>query len=122
MDKTNKTLILTVDLSGAPEWQVLAMQRQMSAWLVKNKTLLPFENLIIFPTVGETRLYWLEGTADKIKTLEEIKDRIKPILEVALGLKIDKKKVFADPGKKYNKAVQELHKMRVNHGKTAQNN
>lgn len=122
MDKTNKTLILTVDLSGAPEWQVIAMQKQMSAWLMKNKTLLPFENLIIFPVVGETKLYWLEGTIEKIGTLEEIKDRIKPILEIALGLKIDRKKLFADPGKKYNKAIQALNKMRVDHDKTAQDN
>lgn len=94
-----KTLILAVDFCGAQDWQITALQRQMSDWFTVNKTLLPIENLIILPTKGDTRLFWLEGdgSPDAIKTLEEIKDRIKPVLEIALEIKIDKKGLFKVP-------------------------
>jgi hypothetical protein len=98
-----KTLILTIDLAGAPDWQRKAMQMQLSDWLQKNKTLLPIEDLVIMPANGETRLFWLEGNADDlkdVKTLEDIKDRIKPIMEIALGIKVDRKKLYKDPNRK----------------------
>ena len=94
-----KNLLLSIDLTSIPSWQITAMQKQMKDWIETNKTLLPFENLIIFPTTGETKLYWLEGELNNpkdIKTLNEIKDRLQPILEVALDIKLNKGK-FTDP-------------------------
>lgn len=99
----NKTLIMTFDLQGAPDWQAKAIQMQLRDWLNKNKNLLPNENLVIMPTKGDTRLFWLEGDPDNIediKTLEKIKDKLKPVMEVALGLKIDKEKLFKDPNRR----------------------
>ena len=99
-----RTLILTIDMKGGSDWQINAMTRQVSDWVRLNKTLLPIEDLIIVPASGETKLYWLEGELDDeddIKTLDQVKDRIKPVLEVALGIKIDKGKLFKDPLKKY---------------------
>ena len=103
---SKRTLVLALDMQGGSDWQVNAMNRQMSDWITLNKTLLPIEDMIILPTSGETRLYWLEGKIDDdedIKTLEQIKDRIKPILEIALGIKIDKEKLFKDPLKRHKK-------------------
>ena len=92
-----RTLILSVDMQGAPDLQRHALQMQMADWLKVNKTVLPFENLIILPAAGETRLFWLEGTATDIKTLEEIKDRLQPVLQVALDIKIDKEGLLKRP-------------------------
>lgn len=94
-----KTLVLTIDLIGAQDWQIKALQLQMSDWLEINRAILPIENLIILPTKGDTRLFWLEGehVHKDIKILEEVKDRIKPVLEVALDIKIDKKGLFKVP-------------------------
>lgn len=108
-----KTLILTIDMQGAPDWQIRALNKQMADWLDANKAVLPAEDLIIFPTTGETRLYWLQGEhnpADK-KTLEEIKDRIQPVLEVALDIKIDKEKHFKKPDTAG--AIAELNELRA---------
>lgn len=103
MAKIKRTLVLTVDLTGGPDWQITAHQKQLGAWFDKNRAVLPFEGLVILPVPGETKLYWLEGdpeSAEDVKTLEEIKDRIKPVMEVALDIKIDKKGLFTDPFKK----------------------
>lgn len=104
-----RDLILTIDLTGVPTWQEHAMQRQMGDWIQANKAILPFENLIIMPTKGETRLYWLDGHLDDphaIKTLEEIKERIQPVLSVALDLKLDRDKKYKNPyAKKIRDAI-----------------
>jgi hypothetical protein len=103
MAKIKRTLVLTVDLTGGPDWQITAHQNQLAAWLEKNRAILPFEGLIILPVSGETKLYWLEGNPEDVgdvKTLDEIKNRIKPVMEVALDIKIDKKGLFKDPFKK----------------------
>jgi len=99
-----RNLILTIDLKTTEDYLVKAMQAQINDWLTLNKIILPSENLIILPCTGETRLYWLEGeynTQDK-KSLEEIKDRLEPVLQVALDLKIDKAHRFKDPRKRVN--------------------
>ena len=96
-----KTLILTVDMQGAEDWQVRALSMQIRDWFKANRTVLPTENLVLLPA-NTTRLFWLEGehNPDDIKTLEQIKDRITPVLELALEIKIDKKKQFVDPYRK----------------------
>lgn len=95
-----RTLILAIDLGDAPEYQKVAMQRQMADWVTVNKTLLRFENLIIMPITGETRLYWLEGAIgneNDEKTLIDIKERMLPVLSLALNLSIDKDKKYKVP-------------------------
>lgn len=96
-----KTLILTVEVAGS-EWQTKALSIQIRDWLNTNKTIMPIEDLIILPASGPTRLFWLEGeqNTEDIKTLEQIKDRIKPVLECALDIKIDKENKFAHPKKR----------------------
>ena len=94
-----KNLLLTIDLGDIPDHQVRAMQMQMSDWMNANKPL-PFKNIIIMPTRGETRLYWLEGEIDNqqdIKDLDSVKDKLEPLLSVALDLKIDRKKKYKNP-------------------------
>lgn len=85
-----KTLILTFDLPNATTWQVKAKHDQLKDWLTVNKILKDHEDLIIMQAPGQTKLYWLEGTAENVKELEEIKDRITPILEVVLEVKASK--------------------------------
>jgi hypothetical protein len=94
-----RTLILTADITGGADWEVKALQMQMADWITANKKLLSFEDLIIMPVRGDTKLYWLEGesTPEDLKSLEEIKDRLKPVLEIALDIKIDKQKLFKRP-------------------------
>jgi hypothetical protein len=95
-----KTLILTFDASKMPDWHARAVSMQMADWLKTNKTLLPIEDLIILPATGSTKLYWLEGKLDNkddIKSLEKIRDKIKPVLEVALEIKIDREKKYKVP-------------------------
>ena len=107
---TKKTLILTIDLSGMPDWYAKACTMQMKDWFNANKIILPIENLIIMPANGPTKLYWLEGEHNEqdTKTLEQIKDRIQPVLEVALDIKIDKEKKFINPNRKANNAYNTL--------------
>lgn len=99
MAKIQRNLILTIDMQGAQDWQVRAIQAQMADWIKANKAVLSFENLVILPTTGDTRLYWLEGTDDPIDVtiLNEIKDRLEPVLQVALNLKLDKEGLFKRP-------------------------
>jgi hypothetical protein len=122
MSKTpKKTLLLTIDPGpNTAEWMIKAMSMQIADWFKANQTILPAENLVLFPTKGETRLYWLEGDSDDVKdkeTLDEIKDRIKPVLEVALGMAApDKKfkhpKATPDQGK-FKRAAEELNRRRA---------
>ena len=104
-----KNLVLTVNLGGAPDCQINAMVKQMGDWVEANKELLPFENLIILPTTGDTRLYWLEGVVGNISdlgALESIKDKLEPILGVALDLKIDRENKYKDPYAKLRRITQ----------------
>lgn len=103
MTNEHKNLVLTVDFGGCPDWQVVALQNQMKDWLEINKSVLDIEKLVILPTVGETKLYWLNGSTNDIKTLEQIRDRIEPVLQVAMNLKLDKEKRFKAP---YNKTTK----------------
>lgn len=87
-----KTLILAVDIGKAKkdDVEVRAMQMQLSDYFRMNKTILGTENIIIFPIAGEMKLFWLEGDLENpkdIKDLEEIKDRIRPVLETSLGIR-----------------------------------
>lgn len=102
-------------MQGGADWQIKALQRQMADWLETNKTLKSFEDLIILPATGETRLYWLEGddTPENISSLEEIKARLKPVLEVALDIKIDKEGLYKRPNKKFDEAFKHLHTKRT---------
>lgn len=94
-----KTYILTFDATNLPDWHARAISTQMAGWLKSNKTIFPNENLIILPASGDTKLYWLDGedNQDDIKNLEQVRDRIKPVLEVALNIKIDKEHKYAAP-------------------------
>lgn len=109
-----KTLILTYDASGMPDWEARAISRQMADWLESNKTLFKNENLILLPATGSTRLFWLEGAAtqEDIKTLDEVKDRITPVLEVALDLKLDKANKYSIP-RKYKNVAKTLSNIRA---------
>lgn len=117
-----KTLILAVDVGkNRSDWMVRAMQMQISDWFKQNSTILPSEDVIIMPTSGEMKVYWLEGNPEDIKDvekIEEIKDRIKPVLEVALGIKSDPNKKFKHPKvaapneNKLKKAMEDLNRRR----------
>lgn len=80
-----KTLILAIDIRGMEPWQVNAKINQISDYYEKHDVL-PSDNLIIFPVNSDMKIYWLEGSPDNlddIKELEEIKDRLQPVLEAA---------------------------------------
>lgn len=85
-------LIITLDFGKLPDWVIKAKSMQINAWVEANRDKLPFENMILIPAPGESKVYWLEGKVDDpsdIKTLDEIRDRLKPILEAALKVKVD---------------------------------
>jgi hypothetical protein len=86
-----KTLILAVDIGDkSQDWQVKAMTMQIRDYFAKNRTVLDVENVILFPIKGEMKLFWLEGdpgSPEDMKSLIQIRDRLKPVLEVAMGLK-----------------------------------
>ena len=87
-----RNLVITLDFGTIPEWAITAKKRQISDWIEANKGKLPFDNLILLPSQGESKLYWLEGNVKNEKDITEIaslRDKLKPILEVALGLKAD---------------------------------
>lgn len=94
-----KNLVLALGIPDkSKEWQVQAMSRQIGDWVEANRTKLPFDNLILIPTTGETRLYWLEGEVPKdLKELQDIADKLKPVIEVALDIKIDRAGVYVRP-------------------------
>jgi len=95
-----KTLVATIDATGVPEWTIRALMNQMKAWIDANRRTLPFEDILMMPMDGPSRLYWLEGEhgdpADE-KALEEIRDRLKPLLEVALDLRLDRANQYVVP-------------------------
>lgn len=104
-----KTLIITLDTTGLPDYHVSAITKQMADWLDSHKAILSVENLIIFPAKGDTRLYWLEGDPDEIKDIKElgkIKDRLKPILSVFLNIGLKKEQ------NKFSDALTQLKNMR----------
>ncbi len=123
-----KTLILAVDVGkNRSDWTVRAMQMQISDWFRQNNTILPSEDVIIMPTSGEMKLFWLQGDPGDVKDvekLEEIKDRIVPVLEIALGVKSDPDKKFKHPKvaapnqNKLDKAIDELNKKRQKASRT----
>jgi hypothetical protein len=85
-----KTLILTVDFQGMPDWHVRAKNMQIGSWFEKNKVLPKDTDIVIIPAQGDTKLYWLEGVINNIKDikiLDDIKEKLKPVLEVSLGLR-----------------------------------
>lgn len=87
----NKTLILTVDVGRYKhDWEVSAMSKMLSDYFDKNKILEKSDNLVIFPTnEKEMKIFWLEGdpnNLDDVKSLEELKGKIKPVMETALGI------------------------------------
>ena len=90
----SKTLVLAVDVGNTKnEWEVTAMKMQISDYFKKNK-ILPADDVILFPIKGEMKIFWLEGNPNSlsdVKDLEEIKDKLKPVLGAAMGLWKDKK-------------------------------
>lgn len=111
-----KTLILTIDQQGQSEWSIKAKNRQFGDWLEANQSIMPCDNLIILSAPGDTRIYWLEGDQESIvdiKTLEQIKDKIKPVLEVAFGLKL-KPVDMVDP---FKEEINKLNEARNNFSK-----
>jgi hypothetical protein len=109
-----KNLVVALDYGRIPEWIVQAKNRQIADWVEANKKALPFDNLIILPSVGESRLYWLEGKVGDITDatiLAEMRDKLKPVLEIALGITLDTKG-YISPEKK---AINELqaHRKRL---------
>jgi hypothetical protein len=104
-----RTLILTIDFHDAPEWHIRAKQKQMADWIDQNKTLLPYEDLIILPAPGDTKLYWLEGKNDDIKTLDNIKDKLLPVLSVSLDVSANKTDIKLE--------VEKLKQYRMNNAK-----
>lgn len=117
-----KTLILAMDSKGAPSWVVNANCKQIVDWFKANKTIMPIENLIILPTDGETRLYWLEGDVENpedVRTLEEIRDRIKPVLELSLDISVDRAKLYKDPYARRPSPMQLAMKNHAQNARTA---
>ena len=87
-----KNLVIALDFGNIPEWAISAKGRQIADWLEANKKELLLDNIIIMPSVGESRLYWLEGDVDSttdLDTLRGMRDKLKPVLEIALGIKVD---------------------------------
>jgi len=85
-----KSIVITLDFGKIPEWAVRAKMRQLEDWLKVNKGKLPFDDLIIIPAPGDTKLYWLEGKIGDpkdIAEIERIRNEMKPILEIALEVK-----------------------------------
>ena len=116
-----KTLILTVQIGNQHDWQIRALQMQINDYFKANCTILPTENVIIMPTKGETRLYWLEGDPEDIKdakTIEDIIHRVKPVLSVALGIEADPNRVVKHPKireqnpKLLKRSIEELKRRR----------
>jgi hypothetical protein len=109
--KNHRNLVVSLDFGKMPDWAIQAKNRQMADWVHANIKSLPFENLIILPSVGESRLYWLEGKIDDetdLQTIREMKDKLKPVLEIALGITIDSSG-YIDPK---TAAIEELKKHR----------
>ncbi|MDP1711943.1 MAG: hypothetical protein Q8K86_05750 [Candidatus Nanopelagicaceae bacterium] len=104
--KIPKTLVLMLRVKGAvANWQISAHMQHMQHKLAQ---ILPVDKLILIPVIdGSTALYWLEGDQDpaSLKTLEEVKGKIRPVLQVALKecLQIKPAKLAAPKG-----AVKEL--------------
>ena len=90
-----KTLIFAIDVGETKfEWEARAMQMQIADYFQKNKTIPEADNVILFPIKGDMKIFWLEGdpkNLQDVKDLEEIRDKIKPVLEVAMGIKINPK-------------------------------
>ena len=105
-----KNLVLTINFGKVPPWAINAKNKQLADWVAANKENLPFENIVVIPSTTETGLYWLEGDlnspTDKVK-LEEVKDRLKPILCAIINMDYKKD----DP--EYKKAIEELNELRA---------
>jgi len=113
-----RNLIITLDFGNMPEWTVKAKNHQIAAWLDANKGQLPFDNLIILPSVGESKLYWLEGKIDNpvdFIVIKEIRDKLKPVLEIGLGVRVDTTG-YINP---HTLALEQLraHRAKLNAGK-----
>lgn len=102
VDNIMKNLVITLDFGRAPDWAVRAKQQQIGDWLQANKSQLSFDNIILLPSPGETKLFWLEGKVGDTKDEDEIKrirDEMKPVLEIALGIKADTEVKYTAPVK-----------------------
>jgi len=105
-----KNLVLTINFGNLPTWATKAKCNQFEQWVQANKSELPFENIVLFPdTQGDTKLYWLEGDPQDLKDakkLDEVKNKLQPILCALVKLSIEKD----DP--EYIKAMKELKQLR----------
>jgi hypothetical protein len=80
--KQKKKLVLLINVKGAlASWQISAHMKHLVEGL---KPHLRAYEVIIMPVVDQpTTLYWLDGNADDlcdVKTFDNIKDIIKPVL------------------------------------------
>jgi hypothetical protein len=101
-----KNLVLTLDFGNIPQWAITAKSKQLQDWLTKYQKDLGIDNIIVFTDSKQTALYWLDEEYDGQKTLEELKEKLRPILcaLINLGCKED------DP--KYKEAISQLKELR----------
>jgi len=84
-----KTLVLTFGFGKAPQWAVVAKIKQLSEWLNKHKTELGVDNFLLFQGTTDTKIFWLEGDINDIKdikSLNDIRDKLKPVLCAIINL------------------------------------
>ena len=87
----NKTLVISIDVGQYKhDWEVSAMCSMIGDYFGANKIFDDDCNVVIWPLKGEMKIFWLEGDPDSlkdIKSINEIKDKVKPVLETSLGIK-----------------------------------
>jgi len=104
-----KNLLITIDFGNIPSFAIIAKSRQLSDWFKQNKAELGIDNVIIMPDAGSTKLYWLDGEIDNIDhrtKLEDVANKLSPILSAAINLKCDKEDA------EYKKAIDQLQQLR----------
>jgi hypothetical protein len=101
-----KNLVLTLDFGNIPPWAIAAKSKQLQDWLSKYQNDLGVDNIILFTDSKQTALYWLDEEYDGQKALEEIKEKLRPILCAIINLDCKED----DP--KYREAMDQLKELR----------
>jgi hypothetical protein len=101
-----KNLVLTLDFGNIPQWAIAAKSKQLQDWLTKYQKDLGVDNIIVFTDSKQTALYWLDEEYDGQKTLEELKEKLRPILCAIVNLDCKED----DP--KYQEAMKQLQELR----------
>lgn len=90
-----RRFIVTIDVGQyKSDWEVRAMLHMIRDYFYKSGILKDSEDVILWPIKGEHRLYYLDGHHGDItdeKILEEMADRLTPVLSKSLDVKNDKK-------------------------------